>query len=607
MAFRTTLFAIIIIFTISLACNAQQEQAQFEVNKTALLSASSPESNRTNAAVLLLLSEDAQARSLLLQALSSSDNLLAKISICQALNKSNSWNETIWKRENFLQPLIGIILNGDDQQAKAAGQALIIYKYEDVGEKLKNIIDSPKQPMAKKLSALYALRIRPEKEATLDLITYAKSSDQQVATVAKRSLTKTLGIPDVVDKSEWQRIEKEFKRKDKDEFIADRLAAQNDRVRILEQQVKQWQEFYLDSLNKFYDSASDKEAFLLGQLASDRSQVMLWAVLKVSEWKNGGTLVSDNIGKKLIELIGDSQDDVRLEVAKLLASMSKLAPADNLFKQIELEQISEVKFEQFKAIGEAIYFALTPGSNIAVDPNVRLKVLDMAGVYLSGNSHFEVTEGARVIRKLLEQDGLGAEVSGKYLVMISGRYQKVAVENSELKGDLIPVMAMLCGNTSHYRVEAAKLYGQIFSDALGDSSAAVRGAAVGGLENIDEAAAIVTFREKRTYGDESDVVRANIIALSERIGGTEDLGWLADRLAVAGDNAASAKAIIEIVQRSVTADIISFYEANNAKLTKEQRLQILDIAAQKAAGEKLEKPQMDELLAKIEQLKSSVK
>lgn len=93
-----------------------------------------------------------------------------------------------------------------------------------------------------------------------------------------------------------------------------------------------------------------KPAKLLSHLNdSDASERETGAWI-VSQAVAGGTPMGDDVRKRLIELVGDSSVDVRLQVAQSLAKLSDPGALDAILTQLQLEKDAQVKVALIQAV-----------------------------------------------------------------------------------------------------------------------------------------------------------------------------------------------------------------------------------------------------------------
>jgi hypothetical protein len=287
-------------------------------------------------------------------------------------------------------------------------------------------------------------------------------------------------------------------------------------------------------------------------------------------------------------LISDADRGVRFETARVLSKMSDLNPAQELLGQFKVEKYEDVRLAIFEALGESCYYAFSPGSEIELGEEVRDETLELASGYIIEADGSKAKKGAEVIRKLLELGGLDAALAQKYLKLVAGRYEQAESEEGPLRGELLGVMATLCGRGSYYREASAKLFEESFRKGLvvkGDNS--VREASVAGLINIDGTKALRVFEEQGLADDESSTVREAVIKLAGRVGKEEDVEWLAVKVDSNGDGQLAQEAIGAILGRQKAA-VVAGWAGQLAweGAGTEQVRSLFEIAEKKAEVEK---------------------
>jgi len=269
--------------------------------------------------------------------------------------------------------------------------------------------------------------------------------------------------------------------------------------------------------------------------------------------------------------------------------MGELNSAEQLAKQLEIEQDEEVKMELFVALGGACYYGFLPNSGIEIPPEIRKQTLEWAVKYLSEDDPKKAQKGAEVIKKLLEQDGLTPDELDRYLGLLAERYkQQKNNADGALRGELLNVMAGLCAQGVH-KDASAKRFAPLFEEALRDETDLVREAAVVGLIYIDKTRALNILR-KGFVNDNSIIVRNKLINLAGEVGGSEDLVWLAEKTGTTTEGEPAWQAMLKIFKRSEAAvlnDWLNKFDLQNTKttLSDEQMITFLEIAERKAIGE----------------------
>ncbi len=570
---------------------------QLKINRDALLKGTS-EQMRIDAATVMLFSENPLAREILLDVLKQTENSAARVAVCKALSQTRTAKEPVKNKNDFIQPLLEILTTEEDfDRAKLAAEATLIFEYEQIQQRLEKIVTDTSLSAKARLNAIYALKLQPAKEAILKLMDLLDDSEKQIADAAEKALI-SLNIPVGEDAGSRRQIRDEFNRMGKDEFLRvwKIRQQQEKRMRELVIQLNLWKGKYLSALGKRYDAISDdadKGKFLAEHLGDSETDVRLWALGKVSQWRIGTTPKSKmptELGPILVGLISDQDRSVRLKTAKLLSLMEELNSAEKLLEQIKTEQDDEVKMELFVALGRACYYAFSPTSGIKVPKEIRKQTLEWAAKYLSEKEPKKVQKGAEVIKKLLEQDGLTSGDVDKYLGLLAERYNQQKKEaDGTLRGELLGAMAGLCAQ-SVYKAESAKRFAALFEEALRDETDLVREAAVSGLVYIDKAKAIKILRD--FVKDNSEIVRKKIIELAGEVGNQDDLVWMREKIGLTTEGEPAWQAMLKIFKRSeaaVLAEWIDKFDSptpnTKGKLSDEQKVSFLEMAERKAAGE----------------------
>jgi len=561
---------------------------QLRIYKDALFRGTS-EQSRQDAAIELLLREDKASREILLEALSDKNNEAARQAVCRGLISCRALGTVIRNRNDFRDGLIGILVDKDGLDAQLAAEAMLLFKYREISSGLEPLVRSGQVERRIRLNVVYALKIRPDKEAMSELIKLLDDADAEIAGAAEKALQDSFGIPVGTDKEVWVKILKDLQRKSPNEIRRERLLQQETRMRKLQAERDLWQGLYLGSLDKEYEGIDENSRgeLLFERLGSEHTAVKLWALDKVAS-RSAGTALPAEFGARLIGLISDNDRSVRLATARVLSKMSALNPAHKLLEQFEIEKYDDVRLAIFEALGEACYYAFSPGSEIELSDEVRNKTLELAARYIIEKDGRKAKMGAEVIRKLLELPGLEVARAQKYLGLIAHRSEQAKNENETLRSELLGVMATLCNRGSYYRVEAAKLFEEAFVEGLGaKEDNPVRQAAATGLMNIDGVKTLSMFKERGLADDNNGTIREIVIKLAGRVGKQEDLEWLAGKVSQNNEGQMAYQAIFEIL-RTGQSEIVARWAKRLRQdgLDAEQVRALLEMAEKKAESEK---------------------
>ncbi|NLH17436.1 MAG: hypothetical protein GX455_12735 [Phycisphaerae bacterium] len=551
-------------------------QRQLRIFRTALLQGQTEES-RMDAATELLARNDSASRELLMQSLMAKDNPLTRQAICRALIKSRGLSELVSKPEELMKPVVGILSSSDASEARLAGEALLIYSFDPVFELLSKMTADATLDSRTRLNVIYALKLWPEKKAIETIHVLRKDNDKTVAAAAEKALQEIFGVPEGTRSTTLDAKIQDFQNMRSTEFIQklmailrDRVARQQEQLRLIGADRDVWKTKYLALQDKEYSAADDsgKPVMLVAKLTSELPAERLWALGKVSTY---AAMASSELRMAVLSLISDPDREVRLAAAKVLANKSALDPAEKLLAQLQVEKDNEVGLALFQALGEACSFAFTPGSPIKLPSAIRMETLRLAGQFLAEKGSDRVYPAAEVIRKLLEINGIEMPVAQSYLRMILTRFQATEGQSGPLRGQLLMVMAKLCGKTA-LRDIAATIYQPAFLSGLSDTEdIIVREAAVTGLANIGKPQAYALFRDRKLMDDPNPAVRKIVIGLVGEVGDEEDLVWLSERLSITGEAEAAWASMVSILQRQGSVVILGWIDklkANAANLSR---------------------------------------
>ena len=559
----------------------------------ALINKGSTEQMRLNAAKLLLYSESPHARSILLGILKDVENNSARSAVCRTLINVRSEGKEFQGHEEFILPLIEILTSEQDiSMAELAAQTTLLFDYDQICDRLEGVVNNNSISSRIRLNVMEALK-RPDSGAIIQLLYLVDDPDRDVASGAVSSLN-SLGIPSGSSLEERVSIIEEIHGMSKDEFLRNWAIRQEVRIRQYRVELDWWRKQLLGSLEKVYVSFKengDKGIFLSEQLVSSRKAVRLWALNKVSEKRRSDDpTIPEALGKVVVSLVSDPERDVRLRTAQLLSWIGELDSTDQLLKQLEKEPYADIRIELFVALGVACKHASMSTSALKVQVLTKIRVLELAGEYLSDSDPRKSREGAEVIKNLLEQNGLESEQISKYLGLLEARYH---LEQSQgkgvLRGELLGRMSGLCAQGSVCRIEAATLFGPLFEQGVTDESELVREASVDGLIFTGKTRALRILR-KSVVNDSNARIRGKVIELAGEVGGTEDIDWLWEHVGSAEEGNSAWESMLMVFKRSPAGILekwmVQFNTSNgNSKLSDDQKVSFLEMAEQKSDSE----------------------
>ncbi len=563
-----------------------ENSRQLRIYSDALLQGVS-DSIRLDAAVGLLIRKDQTARDVLVEALSAREAPMARMAVCRALIRGRSLGTAAGSLDVFLTPLIEVLKSPDALLARLAAEALLVFRFDQISGPLSQLAQSSATERQTRLNVIYAFQLRPEPEALRSLIKLLDDPDVEIVRAAELALQESFGVPVGTGREVWTKILKDLEQKDPTEIRRERLLRQETRLREIQAERDRWQTLYLSVLDKEFEplDAASKTSCLLERLGADLPAIRLWALEKLQRYPAESAA---GLRDKLLTLLSDENRQVRLATARVLSTMSALNPAEKLLDRYKEEADPQVAMAIFEALGEACFFAFSPGSKIALPAEIKTQTLQIADNYTAREDPEMAKKGTEVLRKLLELDGLTPKETQRYLQTILERYVMETRRKGPIRGELLTTMARLCGQGSQ-RSEAAKLYTGIFTEALRtrDENNLVRQAAAMGMVNMDKTAAMQLFRELNLNSDASPAVRLVMIELAGQTEAAEDLEWLSTQLGSNGQSEPAWRAIVAILQRQDAKMIVDWanrMEQNPAAAG--QAVELLGLAEQKAAAQK---------------------
>ncbi len=562
----------------------QEKPRQLRIFRETLLQGSSEEI-RVEAAVELLLRNDTSSRNVLVDILNTTDNPQAQAAVCKALVKSRGLGQTTGSQSAYLNPLVQILATGQPEPAVLAAEALLLYEFKDIEISLDKIIQDVEAAPQGRINAVYALKIRSEPQALRRLIRLLDDPSSDVSGAAESALQEVFGIPVGASRQVWSEILDKLKQKSPEDIRRDRLLLQERRLRQVQAERDRWQKMYILLLDKQYDGADEagRSKMMLDMLGTDLSALRIWGLGKVAQYQAAD---KDALREKLFSLLSDESRDVRLQTAKVLNNMSALNPAEQLLEHYKQENDPEVALAMFDALGEACFFAFSPGSQIELSSDIKVESMNIAAEYLAQEQTETSRKGAEVIRKILELNSLSDDTTQHYLTLLYERYQKTIRQNPLLRAELLSVMAHLCGQGIP-KTQACKLYEPLLIEAMAvTDNPPLRLSAVKGMINVDPVKALKLVKEYQLRDIASPAFRQAVVELAGTTGSAEDLDWLVVMLNSNGQSEQVWQAIKAICQRQKPAFLIDWLphlEGNGAY--DEYVLEILNLAEQKAMTE----------------------
>jgi tetratricopeptide (TPR) repeat protein len=152
-------------------------------------------------------------------------------------------------------------------------------------------------------------------------------------------------------------------------------------------------------------------------------------------------------------------------------------------------------------------------------------------------------------------------------------------------------MAGLCSSDSKCREPAAKHFGGLFEQAIGEKADSIRLIAIDGLFNASSDKPSAVRRLWKSLGEDPlPAIRLKVIDLAGEAGGPQELEWLAEKLGVAGESDPAWQATLKVFRRSPSTLLAEWVTRIKSpplatRLTPEQQISFFDMVRQRAQAE----------------------
>lgn len=557
---------------------ADQYSEQLRLYKSALVS-SAEEQMRLSAAKQILICPSQESVEVIAQVLAGAD-VNGQTAVFKSMMSRTLWETPISNADRYAVMLVDFLKNAKLQQARLACEALSSFPYSTYSEQLKAQLLGKESTKIARINSLMALSYNlTEKDAISTMITLLNDPDGDIATAASGALQTWVPIGN--DKKLWQQFLEELNKKSPEEIVRDRLAMQEQRVKLLEQKNRSLEDELIAALDSLYDSgkADDaRTALITEKLSSVNPAVCLWAVKKTELWRSNAELPAP-IKEKLKGLIGSESPGVRMEIAKLMVFLADSDPSKELYTQIQVETYPMLKLALFDALTETCYYGLVQ-SGKTIDPEIRMYTLNMAASMLETGSAAEALSAVDAIRKLLDRNGIEDAVAEPYYAAVLKRLSAALAQKDAGAADMLKKTTGMFSPNAHYRAIAVRLLAPEITKALAGEDNAVVLSAVGCMEVINKSDAMSAVRSKKLYDRSEELLKKSLTMASEA-GSAEDVPWIEEKLRASADKNALAALtkLMELAGAEVSDVVVAHFQSYN--ITDENKLSLLETAVKK--------------------------
>ncbi len=323
-----------------------------------------PQPERDEAARRLVMMDTPEAEDALQKALVNTGNPRGQQSAARALAEDPT------PSADYVIPLAALI--GADPASSEAGARALAHLRDDPNARLR-LLDAAgnrKLPLQSRLAVVRSLAPLAGKQAAKTLVDIV-TDDAELAGVrnaAANELVEMTGLPESgPDAQRWRQWWDANQNKNDAQFAREMLAARAARLDRIEPRFDRLvTEFRQHLRETFQDApAGNKESILAGYLRSPASEVRLLGAEIVVELFDAARPIPDSAAQQLRTLVGDSDEQVRLQAAGAIRAINDKGALDAVLAQLAVERVPAVR--------AALAGALAPmGSPRAVEPLLAL-------------------------------------------------------------------------------------------------------------------------------------------------------------------------------------------------------------------------------------------
>ncbi len=305
---------------------------------------------REEAALRLVSRATPEARTILLNALTDVSNRPAQLAVARALASDAQPDP------RFINPLFER-LGADKALTEAAAVALANYKGNpEVLNRLAEFALARNQPESIRVAMVRAIGTMVEKDAAELLINLLTRDDEaeSVRRAAAEALMELTGLREYgYDSAQWQRWWTFNRGKPAAQWATDLLNVRAARFDELQRRYAELTEELTGILSEQHRSAppAQQADILLRYLRSPLPSIRRTGAKIVAEDFFNGVKTRDDVHERLVQLIGDSAADVRLQVIQTFGLMNDDRAIDPLLTQLSQEQDADVRAEIARALG----------------------------------------------------------------------------------------------------------------------------------------------------------------------------------------------------------------------------------------------------------------
>ncbi len=519
---------------------------------------------RLEAARMLLAKPYPQAGAALRQFLSDRSNVGAQLAVAEAIAEDG------YAREDFIEPLLAMLLGDEPLVRPSAARALVTYQNPLVADRLIAIAQDRTRDRAVRRVTIEALPRIVSKTCIEALIGLLGDPDPTIRSVAADSLQRMTHIRRFGhSRGRWEAWWKQNRQKEQVAWLEEMTDGLTRANLSLEKENAQLRNRLIQALESMYNasSKSQRSEWLLSFLSDSLSDVRLLGETLTDRMLAANETVPAEIRQRIRMLLFDDDSRVRQSAATLESALADEKTTDLLLGRLRAEQSPEVRVSLLKALGRL----KSPKALPALLVEIRSQDDDEA-----------TAAAAEALRRIATEAPLNSDDRRQAGLTLIDRYQRsVRQKNAtSLRESLLTAMGAVGGPDAE----------TVLTEALRDPAAVVRLAGVDGLAHLgakDAVAAIAPLVQ-----DEDRGVRQAAISALVQLGAKGYLQTILRQTnpkiepdpAVRQEAEAGVLAICQNAEAQALKDLFAMLPQQAASV--EFRIQVLQILAEALRAEK---------------------
>lgn len=447
---------------------------------------------RTFNARKLLLQDWPEARRAALELLDNRDKSGACIPVCRAIR------ENLLYRAEFVDPLLGLLGDGDGAVRAKAAEVLSGYQDPVVADRLLAIGKDGSAAAVLRTSAIGVLaQLQDSHKAAGMLIALLDDLDGQIDSAVYGALTKIAGEQAEPGAEGWQQWWDKFKDLPRAQWLEQQLKLSEERNAHQETQIKNLQNHLVNAYEQVYTLAGngDRKELLQSYLRHDERVIRLLALQIIRREIGDGGRPDEDVTAALRSRLADPAPEIRADVLDILGNLRNPDDAPAVMELLAGEADTEVRLAGIATLGQLS----NPQAN-------SILIVELQG---QSNAVEYKIASARSIGRINAKGNVNGQDLGDVVRAIAGEYGKSS-QLPELRTELLFAMASI----------ADSAFAPALRDNLPHEQANVRRRCVTGLRQLGDKS---NLEAMLPYIGDPDVGVRREVALSIGQFGSQDV------------------------------------------------------------------------------------